>query len=200
MEARFKELQFGDGYSYGMWEGGFGYHDVRNPRHPEMNLISKAQMTDRPFLEGDVFNRMTSGMSYMGQDADVDRTFYVGRTPTPNVAKWYRVASMCNEAMAEVLRPGTTCAEVFEVENRTARENGLPERLVGREGHWSNPSGLSIHPDCKVVLEAGMVVSTEPTFVQDFGYIGIEDMYLITENGSKRLHPAAPKEIPCCIY
>ncbi|HKM79074.1 MAG TPA: Xaa-Pro peptidase family protein [Candidatus Bathyarchaeia archaeon] len=194
MDERFEQLRFDEGYIYHM----FGYHDVRNPRHPEMNLISKTKLTDRPFFDGDVFNRNTSGMSYLGQDADIDRTFYVGRSPPANVAKWYRVASKCNEAMAETLKPGVRCSEVFEAENKVTKENGLPVRLVGRNGHWANPSGLSIHPDVKIMLEPGMVISTEPTLIEDFGYIDIEDIYLITANGCERLHSMAPSEIPCC--
>jgi len=199
MRKRFEELQFSDGYSYGMWEGGlWGYHDIRNPKHPEMNLIAKFQLTDRPFMDGDVFNRMTSGMSYLGEDADVDRTFYVRRNPPANVEKWYRVTSMCTQAMGEAMRPGVTCAEIFELENRIAKENGLPERVLGREGHWSNPSGLSIHPDCRIVLEPGMVISVEPTFCAEFGYFDNEDIYVITDNGSRILHTPAATEIPCC--
>ena len=199
MHERFEELRFGDGYSYGMWEGGlWGYHDIRNPKHPGMNLISKGKLTDRPYIEGDVFNRAHSGTSYLGQDADVDRTYYVGKNPPAEVAKWFRVTSMCNEAMGNAMRPGVKCSEIFELENRIAKKNGLPERVLGREGHWSNPSGLSIHPDCNIVLEPGMVISVEPTFCADFGYFDVEDIYVITQNGSRILHPAAPKEIPCC--
>jgi len=193
MRRRFEELNFGDGYSFAG-----GYDDVRNPRYPELNLMFKGQVTNRPFMEGDVFCKGSSGVSYLGQGADIDRIWYIGGEPPAIVKKWYSVTYMCVEAMAAALKPRTTCAEVFAVRNKVAKENGLPEQLVGRNGHWSDLSGLSIHPECNIVLEPGMVISCEPTFVSDYGYFDIEDIFLVTEDGCERLHKRAPPEIPCC--
>ena len=194
MSKRFEELKLGPGYS---WDGG-GYSDARNPRRPEMDTMFKGVMTDRPFMEGDVFCKGSSGVSFMGQGADIDRTWHVGKKPASEVRKWYRVAYECLEAMAEALKPGATCSEVFAVENKVAKRNGLPERLVGRNGHWSNQSGISIHPDCHLILEPGMVTSCEPTFVAKFGYFELEDIFLIIDDGCERLHKEAPEDIPCC--
>lgn len=193
MFKRFKELGFGEGYSFGG-----GYSDARNPKHPEMDTMFKGVMTDRPFMDGDVFCKGSSGASYMGQGADIDRTWYVGKNPPQNVRKWYKVTYDCMDAMSEALKPGNTCADVFAAENRVAKKNGLPERFVGRNGHWNNQSGLSVHPDCHIVLEPGMVISCEPTFVANFGYFELEDIFLITNDGCERLHKKAPEEIPCC--
>ncbi len=195
MHRHFEELNLGEGYAFGG-----GYDDVRNPKHPEMNLMFKGQITDRPFMEGDVFCKGSSGVSYLGQGADIDRVWYMGREPPEIVRKWYNVTYKCVEAMAETLRPGVTCADVFTVRNRVAKENGLPEQLVGRNGHWSDLSGLSIHPDCNIFLEPGMVISCEPTFVSNYGYFDIEDIFLITEDGCERMHKGALEEIPCCGF
>ncbi len=193
MRRRFEELNLGEGYSFAG-----GYDDVRNPKHPEMNLMFKGQITGRPFMEGDVFCRGSSGISYLGQGADIDRVWYVGSKPPAIVKRWYAVTHMCLDAMAAALKPGDSCADVFAVRDKIAKENGLPQQLVGRNGHWSDLSGLSIHPDCDVALEPGMVISCEPTFVSDYGYFDIEDIFLITEDGCERLHKGAPAEIPCC--
>lgn len=194
MYERFQKLGFDEGYSF---RG--GYSDVRNLKHPKMNLMFKGQITDRPFMDGDVFCKGSSGVSYRGQGADIDRVWYVGKDPSARIKKWYKVTYDCVEAMAEALRPGNTCADVFTARNRIAKNGGLPERLVGRNGHWSNQSGLSIHPDINILLEPEMVVSVEPTFVADFGYFDIEDIFLITEDGCERLHKKAPEKIPCCV-
>jgi Xaa-Pro aminopeptidase len=193
MLERFREFKFGEGYEYRP-----EYNDIRNPKHPEMNLMFKSMVTERPFMEGDVFCKASSGLSYRDYHADIDRVWYIGKNPPEKVKKWYRVTYECAGAMGEALKPGNTCADVFEIDNEIAKKHGLPERLVGRNGHWSNLSGLSVHPDVKIVLEPGMVISVEPTFVEDFGYFDIEDIYLITENGSEILHKKAPEEISCC--
>jgi Xaa-Pro aminopeptidase len=193
MERRFRALGYGADYAYRA-----GYDDVRNPGHPAMNALFKGQVTDRPFMDGDVFCKGSSGVAYRGQGADIDRVWYVGTTPPATVARWYRVTWRCVEAMADALRPGATCADVFHARNRVAKAHGLPVRRVGRNGHWTNPSGLSVHPDCQIVLEPGMVLSCEPTFVAAFGYFDLEDLFLVTEDGAERLHAAAPETIPCC--
>jgi Xaa-Pro aminopeptidase len=124
-----------------------------------MDAMFKGVITDRQFVEGDVFCKGSSGITYLGQGADIDRTWHIGSEPASEVRKWYRVTRECLESMAEAMRPGVACSKVFAVENRVAKKNGLPERLVGRNGHWSNQSGISIHSGRHPILELGMVMS-----------------------------------------
>jgi len=96
------------------------------------------------------------------------------------------------------MRPGVVCSKVFAVWNGVTKKNGIPERIVGRSGHWSNQSGNSIHPDCHLILEPGVVTSCELTFVAKFGYFDVQDIVLITRDGCERLHKSVPEDIPCC--
>jgi Xaa-Pro aminopeptidase len=183
--------RFGTGYAY-QPAGGW---DVRNPDGADSNTYHAA-VTDRPYRRGDLVCRGTSGASYRGYVGDVDRIWCVGR-PSAAVERWYRVTWECNRAMAEAIRPGARCADVYAAGARVEAARGLPERRVGRVGHGlRNTGGLSVHPDCHTVLEPGMILSVEPMFGDEHGFFDLEDQYLVTETGHEPLHELAPEALP----
>jgi Xaa-Pro aminopeptidase len=183
--------QFGDGYAYrptGAWE-------TRNPATGDSNFFH-AVATERVFKAGDLLCRGNSGVSYRGYPGDVDRIWSIGR-PSPEVERLYRITWECNRAMAESIRPGARCSEVFAAGAAVEARHGLPPRLVGRVGHgiW-NAGGLSVHPDCQTALEPGMILSVEPMFGDEHGFFDLEDQYLVTEAGHEALHDVAPERLP----
>jgi len=190
LARRFAE-QFGDGYAY-REEGGW---DVRNPGTGDSNLYH-AVLTDRVFKAGDQVSRGTSGASFRGYPADVDRIWYLG-SPPDTVRRWYRIAWECNRAMAAAIKPGAECADVYAAHARIERAHGLPPRVVGRAGHGlRNTGGLSVHPDNHTVLEPGMILSVEPMFGTEHGWYDLEDQYVVTDSGADALHDLAPETLP----
>ncbi len=183
--------QFGAGYAYdpaGAW-------DVRNTGAGDSNMFHRA-ITERVFRVGDTVARATSGASYRGYGGDVDRLWYIGRPPDA-VLRWYQAAWSCNRAMAEMIKPGNRCSDIYAAYARMEQGLGLPPRLVGRAGHGlRNSGGLSVHPQNHTVLEPGMIISVEPTFANEYGYFDLEDQYLVTETGSEILHEPAPERLP----
>ena len=182
---------FGAGYEYhpeGAW-------DVRNPRTGDSNFFHAA-VTDRTFKPGDLICRSNSGASYRGYPGDVDRIWHVG-DPPEIVRHWYRTAWECNRAMADQIKPGNRCSDIYAACARIEERNGFPRRLVGRVGHglW-NTGGLSVFPDCHTVLEPGMIISVEPMFGNEYGWFDLEDQYLVTETGREALNDLAPEEMP----
>lgn len=190
MAAAFRE-RWGEGYSY-RETGGW---DVRNPGRGDANFFH-AVATDRVFQLGDLLFRASSGVTYRGYYADNDRLWHLG--PPPDVVReWYRVTWECNRAMAEAIRPGHRCSDVYAACARVERRHGFPRREVGRIGHGlRNTGGLSVHPDNHTVLEPGMVISVEPMFAAVHGFYDLEDQYLVTEMGREALHELAPEELP----
>jgi len=190
MAAAFRD-RWGEGYSY-RETGGW---DVRNPGRGDANFFH-AVATDRVFQLGDLLFRASSGVTYRGYYADNDRLWHLG--PPPDVVReWYRVTWECNRAMAEAIRPGHRCSDVYAACARVERRHGFPRREVGRIGHGlRNTGGLSVHPDNHTVLEPGMVISVEPMFAAVHGFYDLEDQYLVTEMGREALHELAPEELP----
>ncbi len=190
LAARFRE-RWGEGYAY-QPAGGW---DVRNPETGDSNRYHAA-ITDRVYRAGDQICRGSSGASFRGYAADIDRVWFIGRPPQV-VLDWYRMAWESNRAMAEAIRPGARCSDVYAAFARVAGEHGVDQARSGRCGHGlRNTGGLSVHPDNHTVLEPGMLLSVEPMFGNDHGYYDLEDQYLVTETGRMCLHEPAPEELP----
>jgi Xaa-Pro dipeptidase len=187
---RFRQ-QFGDGFTY-QPTGGW---DIRNAATGDSSRYHTV-LTDRVFKGGDQVTRGLSGAAFRGYGADIDRSWYLG-DPPPVVREWYRIAWECNREMAEQIRPGARCSDVFAAFSRVERRHGLPETRSGRCGHGlRNTGGLSVHPDNHTVLEPGMVISVEPMLGNEHGYYDLEDQYLVTDSGREPLHELAPEELP----
>lgn len=183
--------RYGEGYEFDPSE----HWDIRNESQGELHSYHRA-VTDRAFKIGDLVFRGASGVSYRGYYADLDRIFYLG-SPPDKVHDWYRIAWECNRAMADAIRPGATCSDVYAAGQRVEQRYGLPMRVAGRTGHgYRNTGGLSVHPDCHRVLEPGMVLSVEPMFGTSHGFYDLEDQYVVTESGAEALHETAPEQLP----
>lgn len=183
--------RFQTGYRYDRETG----WDVRNTRSRDSHPYH-AQTTDRPFRDGDLVARGTSGVSYLGYGGDVDRMWYLG-TPPDEVAGWYRTAWECSRAMAEQIKPGNRCSDIYAACIKVEQQHRRPQRQVGRVGHGlRNTGGLSVFPTNHTVLEPNMIISVEPMTSTEYGWITVEEQYLVTVAGAEILHEAAPERLP----
>jgi Xaa-Pro aminopeptidase len=184
--------KFGRGYAYAP-NGGW---DVRNQRENDYNLYH-TPATDRPYRDGDHLCRGTSGASYAGYPGDIDRAWYLG-SPPDVVVESYRKAWECNRAMAEAIKPGARCSDVYMAGVPIEVKFGGPQGRSGRRGHGLyNTGGLSVHPDNHTVLQPGMILSVEPMFGNDYGFFDLEDQFVVTETGAECLHDPAPENLTC---
>jgi len=184
-------IRFEPSYAYkpaGNW-------DVRNRDGTHANGYHAA-VTDRPFRDGDYVARGTSGVSFLGYGGDVDRGWHLGE-PSRDAQRLYEITWECNQAMAEQIRPGGRCSDVYAACAAVELRHGLPERCAGRVGHGlRNTGGLSVHPDNHTILEPNMVISIEPMFATEYGWFVLEDQYLVTDSGREALHRTASPELP----
>lgn len=175
-----------------------GAWDIRNPARDD-SAIFHAVVTERVFQPGDTVSRCLSGVSYAGYWGDVDRVWHIGKPPAA-VERWYRMTWECVRAMETVIRPGIRCSDIYATCARMERQFGLPQRLTGRVGHGLfNTGGISVHPDCDLILEPGMIVSCEPMFANEWGWFDLEDQFVVTETGCEPLHRRAPETVPAIL-
>jgi Metallopeptidase family M24/Cyclic nucleotide-binding domain len=85
--------------------------DVRNRMTGDSNLFH-GTATDRIYKIGDYVARGTSGVSYRGYPGDLDRGWSLG-SPSPEVIRFYQIAWECNQAMAEMIKPGNRCSDIY---------------------------------------------------------------------------------------
>jgi Xaa-Pro dipeptidase len=137
------------------------------------------------------------GIGVNGYLGDEFRTFVIGELPAT-----LETAHDCSRRIHQVLvreaRPGVSCSHLWILAENLVKGEGLEEYFMGHGegkvkfiGH-----GLGLEIDEYPVisaefaqeLEEGMVIAIEPKFIfPGVGVVGLEDDYLVTSSGLKRL-------------
>ncbi len=144
--------------------------------------------------------------------ADMTRTVSRGE-PSPEIRTMYEVVMRAQDAGIAALRPGITGREVHELVEDIIYEAGYDTLRPGQKRRPDDPVvrglihgtghgvGLEIHEPPSVgrsgtaALQPGDVVTVEPgIYDPDIGGVRLEDMLVITENGSRNL-TRAPRQL-----
>ena len=134
---------------------------------------------------------------YSGYISDQSRIFCIGELPE----KFVRAYEFCRGALARILkeaRPGVKCEELFWVAERMARDQGYEDGYLGLPGKKAKFVGHGVGLEANEIprlavgqnypLEASVVVAIEPKVVfPGEGVVGIENTYLITDEGYEKL-------------
>lgn len=139
--------------------------------------------------EGDFFT-LDIGATYEGYHSDMTRTVAV-HSATDKMREIYDIVLKAHEKAAEKILSGNTVADVDNAARDYITERGYGEFFGHSTGHGV---GLDIHEAPIVykrydtVLRPNMVITDEPGIYLpgEFG-VRIEDMYVVTENGSYTL-------------
>ncbi|MDR2525105.1 MAG: aminopeptidase P family protein [Oscillospiraceae bacterium] len=154
--------------------------------------------SDRALRHGDLVT-LDFGAVCQGWHSDMTRTFALGAVCEAQRNIFETVLTAQKTAL-DALRPGLSCKEADDAARRVVEQAGYGEYFRHGTGHGV---GLEIHeapvlsPKSKDTLAPGDVVTVEPgIYVPGVCGVRIEDMALITENGSQNL-TLAPKEFHC---
>lgn len=126
---------------------------------------------------------------------DMTRVFSVGKT-SDLAYKAHQVSIDINNAVIDIAKPGTSCADIYNLAFEISHKNGLDDYFMGTKqqakfvGHGV---GLEINeppvltPRSKEVLVPNTVFALEPKFVlPEIGAVGIENTYIVTEKGIEK--------------
>lgn len=137
------------------------------------------------------------GVAINGYVGDQFRTYVVG-TLSERLNKAYACSQDILALLVDKARPGISCAKLYQAAAQKAQQEGLSEFFMGHgEGQVKfigHGIGLEIDeypiisPRFEDPLENGMVLALEPKFVfPQTGVVGLEDDYVMTAEGLKRL-------------
>ncbi|MGD9057664.1 MAG: Xaa-Pro peptidase family protein [Desulfobacterales bacterium] len=137
------------------------------------------------------------GIAINGYIGDQFRTYVVG-TLSERLKRAYACSQDILSLLVDKARPGISCAELYEAAAHKAEQDGLADFFMGYgEGQVKfigHGIGLEIDeypiiaPRFEGHLENGMVLALEPKFVfPQTGVVGLEDDYVMTAEGLKRL-------------
>lgn len=163
-----------------------GYHDVISPP------------SRRPLMPSDIV-MLDTGMTWDGYFCDFDRNFAVGQADESS-RRAYDVLWRATEAGLTQVRPGMTCAELFQVMADVTREMDESTGDVGRFGHglgmqlteWPSLAAFD-----QTVIEENMVLTLEPSLGYGNGRIMVhEENIVIRAHGAELLTERANPELP----
>lgn len=140
-----------------------------------------------------------------GYVVDATRTAVCG-VLAPALERAFEVACAIQDELARSLRPGVPCRELWEHARAMAEQARLGEFFMGPPGDQARFVGHGIGleldelpvlaPGFDAPLEAGQTVAVEPKFVfPGVGAVGIENSWVVTEQGGERLTAGAPDGI-----
>lgn len=131
-----------------------------------------------------------------GYIVDQARMFSIGALPDKFINA-YKVALRIKNQLVELAVPGANGKDLYEAAYDISAEAGLSDYLMGYEDGVSfigHGVGIELDElpiiarDLDMLLEPGMVFALEPKFVfPDAGAIGIEDTFVVSENGLEQL-------------
>jgi Xaa-Pro dipeptidase len=140
-----------------------------------------------------------------GYVVDMTRTAVVGSL-VPELVRAFEVACAIQDEVARNLRPGVPAVELWEHARAMAEQAGLGERFMGPPGDQARFVGHGVGleldelpvlaPGFKAPLRAGQTVAVEPKFVfPGTGAVGIENTFVVTDQGGEKLTGAVPDQI-----
>ena len=146
--------------------------------------------TDRVLAPGDMMI-LDYSVVIQSYRSDFTNTLVVGKTPTADQERLYRLCTQAMAAGEKELRAGAACLTVYQAVRGAFEKEGVAEAFPHHAGH-----GLGLgHPEdpylvrgATQTLLAGDVVTLEPgLYIAGIGGIRIEHNYRITSDGYERL-------------
>jgi len=134
--------------------------------------------------------RMDVTAHYMGYWANLGRMGVVGKASPMQEAAYIKNTSL-KEAALENIRPGVPCNEVYTHVVKAAEKQNTrfwKEAGIGHGVGASHYEAPYLTPTCDAVLRPGMTLALDVyTFGPDQELIHSKDIYLVTEEGSRKL-------------
>ncbi|NMM61386.1 aminopeptidase P family protein [Clostridium sp. P21] len=160
--------------------------------------LPHGQATEKVVNKGE-FLTLDYGCIYREYCSDMTRTIVIGE-PSEKMIKVYNTVLEAQERALKAYKPGVSAIDVDETARGYIREKGYGDYFGHGLGHGV---GRQIHEAPSVgyrsteILKPGMIVTDEPgIYIPGFGGVRIEDLLVITENGSETLSKS-PKQLIC---
>ena len=161
----------------------------------EAVMIQPRHLQNRVIREGDQFVLLVETTGPGGFFCEIGRTCVLGKA-TQSMKDEFAFAREAQQFTVDRLKPGASCADVWNAYNEFMRRNGRPEerRLYCHGQGYHLVERPLVRFDEQMPLAARMNIAVHPMYHSKDTYTWLCDNFLITENGAERLH-AFPQEI-----
>lgn len=153
----------------------------------DIGVHEGAEMVKGDYIFFDMF------YDYKGYAPDTARMYQLSQV-TDKMKKMYELIYECEDIVENALRPGIKANEIWRLMYKPIEKAGLPVLDMGGHG-----TGLDTHEPPSIdawnemELQEGMVLSIEPWVYESLkihggtGKYGIQDQFVITKDGCKKL-------------
>ena len=142
--------------------------------------------TDRVLQPGDMFI-LDYSVVIQGYRSDFTNTIVVGKTPTADQQRLYRLCMEALTAGENALHGGASCQSVYDAVRAAFAREDMADKFPHHAGHGiglTHPEAPFLVRHSTETLLAGDVITLEPgLYVEGIGGIRIERNYLITAKG-----------------
>ncbi|MDE6135348.1 MAG: aminopeptidase P family protein, partial [Muribaculaceae bacterium] len=142
--------------------------------------------------------------NFNGYMTDMTRC-YAPAEPNPQAARLNALSERICDTLAEMMRPGAAASDLYAKALEIATEAGMEQYFMGHRSHAGfvgHGIGIEVNelpviaPRSRDILAAGNVIALEPKFVvPGLGAVGIENTYIVKENGRAECITNAPTDI-----
>ncbi len=137
------------------------------------------------------------GITYMGYQVDTTRMYCIGE-PDEKFLFYYEKALSIKKKIIESIVHGASCDFLFETGKKEAEKSGIFGNYLGlgkfKKKFVGHGVGLEtseiplIAKNSSHIIKERMTFALEPKLViEDFGVVGIENTYVLTERGVEKL-------------
>jgi Xaa-Pro aminopeptidase len=158
-------------------------------------MIQPRHLQNRVIQEGDQFVLLVETTGPGGFFCEIGRTCVLGKA-TQSIQDEFGFAQEAQKITVDMLRPGASCADVWNGYNDFMAKNGRPKenRLYCHGQGYHLVERPLVRFDESMRLQARMNIATHPMYHSKDTYTWLCDNFLIGEHGTERLH-AFPQEI-----
>lgn len=145
--------------------------------------------------------------NFNGYMTDMTRTFCVGEVSVLAI-RAHQLSIDINKRLAQEGKPGVEAKRLYEIALEMVQDAGMDDYFMGhrqKAGFVGHGLGIEINeapviaPRSRDVLEVGHVIALEPKFViPGTGAVGVENTYVVTENGLECITLASEEMISLC--
>ena len=145
--------------------------------------------SEKKIKKGDMVVIDLGTMNY-GYNSDLTRTVFLGRI-NRKYSRIYNIVLDAQKKAIKSIRPGVSADYIDNISRQYIIDKGLGKYFIHGLGHGI---GLQVHESPRIsknnstILKKNMVITIEPgIYIPGWGGVRIEDVVLITKNGSEVL-------------
>ncbi len=152
-------------------------------------MFANRHVQNRVMREGDVFTLLVESNGPGGFFTELGRTCVLGQV-TPEMKDELAFLLAARKFTLDLLKPGTSCKDIWEAYNQFMRKNGRPEekRLYCHNQGYDMVERPLVRFDEPMVIQKHLNLACHPTYLTDRMFNTICDNFLIGDHGPERLH------------